>query len=174
MYESVGRPFFPARIRIVDDEIQVKSAMGFARYTDDANLLEQNIRRPGGFLAPGDLGYLHERGYLHVTGRASDLIICGGVNVYPAEIEQVVLQYEGVREVCAFGIPDERLGEVPVCVVVWEPGIEASNAECGLRQYLNQHLAGYKRPRRLWSCKKLPRNAGGKSGASRIARVAQP
>ncbi len=103
MYESVGRPFFPARIRIVDDEIQVKSAMGFARYTDDANLLEQNIRRPGGFLAPGDLGYLDERGYLHVTGRASDLIICGGVNVYPAEIEQVVLQYEGVREVCAFG-----------------------------------------------------------------------
>jgi long-chain acyl-CoA synthetase len=162
VYKSVGRPFFPARIRIVNDEIQVKSGMGFAGYVGDAKLLEQNIRRRDGFLAPGDLGYLDEQGYLHVTGRAADLIICGGVNVYPAEIEQVVLQYEGVREVCVFGMPDDRLGEVPVCVVVWEPGIGAANAELGLRQYLSQHLAGYKRPRRVWSLDKLPRNAAGK------------
>lgn len=188
---SVGRPFFPAQVRVVNGEIQVKSGLGFAGYagsfthpdpSQDANrvvfrvprdkALERQIKRPDGWLAPGDSGYLDDHGHLHVTGRASDLIICGGVNVYPSEIEQVVLTYPGVREVCVFALPDARLGEVPACAVVWEDDVANRDAEMEpLRQFLLQHLPGYKRPRAMFSCMKLPRNAAGKIVRSELARA---
>ncbi len=160
--QSVGLPFFPAQVRVVNGEIQVKSGMGFSGYAKADHDLQKQIERSDGWKASGDLGYIDEKGYLYLTGRSSDLIICGGVNLYPSEIERVALVYPGVREACAFGIPDSVLGQIPVCVVVWEKGIDSGAQEVALRRFLHEQLSGYKRPRQIWSRSELPKNAGGK------------
>ncbi|GMA50001.1 putative acyl--CoA ligase YhfT [Alicyclobacillus contaminans] len=162
--DAVGRPFFPARVRVAGTEIQVKSGMGFSGYTRESAALLASVQRPQGYLASGDCGYLDADGILHLTGRMTDLIICGGVNIHPAEIEQVAQSHPAVREACAVGLPDARLGEVPVCVVVLHPAHSASLTERWneLQAFLQPRLAGYKRPRQLHLWPELPRNASGK------------
>lgn len=180
--EQGGLPFFPAQVRVLSGEIQVKSGMGFAGYVRDTESPRHGIRREAGWMASGDLGHIDDRGRLHVLGRATDLIICGGINIYPAEIEQAVTAYGGVQEACAFGIPDDRLGEIPVCAIVWKAATGADTAGitestpalavlewddtseslASLRHFLRHRLAGYKLPRRYFSCARLPRNAAGK------------
>jgi malonyl-CoA/methylmalonyl-CoA synthetase len=110
----------------------------------------------GGWLKSGDLGYRAEDGYLCLVGRRSELVIVGGLNVYPAEVEQVLLACPGVREAAVVGLPDEDLGEVPVAALVGAVDLDE------VRARLRAELAPYKIPRILRIVEALPRNAMGK------------
>lgn len=99
--------------------------------------------RNGWFLT-GDLGYFNANGFLNITGRASEMYIFGGSNISPREIEEELLEHETVREVCVFGVPDEKWGEAGVAiVVVKKPDSTAGDA---LRSFLKERLTGYKVP----------------------------
>ncbi|MCL6637161.1 MAG: acyl--CoA ligase [Alicyclobacillus sp.] len=157
--ESVGRVFATAELRVLDGEIQVRSRMGFCGYEGPhARELEARVERGDGWRATGDCGWLDAEGYLYLTGRSEERLVVGGVNVYPRELEQVLERHPAVREVAVIGVPDQRLGEVPVACVVWWN--EAAEGE--LSAYLAATLAPFKRPRVIWSVPALPRNAAGK------------
>ncbi|MFC7342273.1 FadD3 family acyl-CoA ligase [Saccharopolyspora griseoalba] len=110
-----------------------------------------------GWLRTGDVGVLDERGHLAITDRLKDMYVCGGFNVYPAEVEQVLDALEGVREVAVVGVPDDRLGEVGKAFVV---GSELTERE--VLAHCERVLANYKRPRSVEFRAELPRNASGK------------
>lgn len=111
-----------------------------------------------GWLHTGDIGYLDEEGFLFVVDRRSDLIVSGGENVYPAEIEKVLLAHPAVREAGVCGAPDEKWGEVPVAFVVLNKPAEAEE----LLAYCKQQIASYKTPKQLKFVESLPRNASNK------------
>ncbi|CAG1000209.1 partial Long-chain-fatty-acid--CoA ligase FadD13, partial [Anaerolineae bacterium] len=111
-----------------------------------------------GWFATGDLGQLDADGCLTLRGRATELIISGGFNVYPREIEEVLLEEPGVREAAVVGMPDERRGEVPVAFVVTDAGIDPD----AIRVRCASKLASFKAPRAVVRLDALPRNAMGK------------
>ena len=114
-----------------------------------------------GFLDIGDTGYLDEDGYLYLTGRSSEIVISGGVNIYPAEIESAFLEFDGVEDVAVFGIPHAGdLGEVVAAHVVARPGALLDTEE--LRKGLRDRLADYKIPGELRIVTELPRDDSGK------------
>jgi acyl-CoA synthetase (AMP-forming)/AMP-acid ligase II len=128
-----------------------------------------------GWLRTGDLGFLDAGGYLHVTGRSKELIISGGMNVFPAEVEAVLESHPKVRSAAVFGLPDERWGETVVAAV--ERSVEASEevvtAE-DLIEHCRAHLSGHKKPTRLWFVDALPRTPSGKIRRQElIARFSQ-
>jgi long-chain acyl-CoA synthetase len=108
----------------------------------------------------GDMGFVDQDGYLYVCDRASDMVISGGVNIYPAEIEAALALMPGVRDCAVFGIPDEEFGEALAAAVQTEPGIILE--EEAVRAYLAGHLAGYKVPRVVTFHADLPREESGK------------
>ena len=111
-----------------------------------------------GWFHTGDVGRIDEEGFLTITGRTKDMIISGGLNVYPSEAEAVILRMEGVAEAAVVGLADDRLGEVPVAVVVGS-GVDPEAIVAGCREA----LATYKAPKRVWvRDEPLPRNANGK------------
>ena len=114
-----------------------------------------------GWLKSGDIGLLDDDGFLHITGRIKEIVIRGGENIYPGEIEQAAYELETVREVVVFGEPDAAMGEELVMVVYPAPDADLDDAQ--LRRFLKQRLAGYKVPRtiELWD-HPLPRNASEK------------
>jgi acyl-CoA synthetase (AMP-forming)/AMP-acid ligase II len=118
--------------------------------------------RPDG-LRSGDLGYLDADGYLHITGRRTDLIISGGFNVYPAEIERVIAHHPGVDMVAVVGVPDPEWGETPVAVVIPKSHV---NDQAALTDELTARcraeLAGYKQPRRFLYWSEFPLGPAGK------------
>lgn len=116
--------------------------------------------RADGFFVTGDLGRIDERGYLHIVGRAKDVIITGGLNVYPKEIETQIDLLEGVGESAVIGVPHADFGEAVVAVVTLEPGAKLDEA-VAVRQ-LAEKLARYKLPKRIVVVDELPRNALGK------------
>ena len=109
----------------------------------------------------GDLGRLDPDGFLYLTGRRHDLIISGGVNVYPAEIENVLAAVDGVAEVAVFGLPDEQWGQ-RVCVAYVTDSGSPAIAEEALRAAASDHLAPYKRPKTYIPAGDLPHTATGK------------
>jgi malonyl-CoA/methylmalonyl-CoA synthetase len=111
-----------------------------------------------GWFATGDLGELDESGRLTLRGRATELIISGGFNIYPREIEELLLEQEGVREAAVVGAPDERRGEVPVAFIVADPAVDLER----LREQCLKGLASFKAPRSIVRVDALPRNAMGK------------
>ncbi|KPV47411.1 hypothetical protein SE17_42435, partial [Kouleothrix aurantiaca] len=113
-----------------------------------------------GWLFTGDLGYRDEEGFLFVVSRRTDLIISGGENVYPAEIEAALLAHSAVAEAAALGLPDAQWGQVPAAAVVLRAGQTATPAD--LIAWCRARMAGYKTPRRIEIVPALPRNAGGK------------
>jgi acyl-CoA synthetase (AMP-forming)/AMP-acid ligase II len=118
--------------------------------------------RPDG-LRSGDLGYLDTDGYLHVTGRRTDLIISGGFNVYPAEIERVIAQHAGVDMVAVVGVPDPEWGETPVAVVIPKADVQDRDALTdALASLCRAELAGYKQPRRFVFWSEFPLGPAGK------------
>jgi len=116
--------------------------------------------RADGFFITGDLGRIDERGYVHIVGRAKDLIISGGFNVYPKEVESEIDALEGVVESAVIGLPHPDFGEGVAAVVVRTPG--ASVDEFSIRDALDGRLAKFKQPKRVFFVEALPRNAMGK------------
>lgn len=113
-----------------------------------------------GWFHSGDIGYFDEDGFLFVVDRLKDMVITGGENVYPAEVESVLYSHPRVGEVAVIGLADERWGEAVVAAVVLKPGQELTLAE--LRDFASQSLAKYKLPTRLEIIDELPRNPAGK------------
>jgi acyl-CoA synthetase (AMP-forming)/AMP-acid ligase II len=113
-----------------------------------------------GWLHTGDVGMVDEHGYLFILDRLKDMIISGGLNVYPHEIEDVLLTHPAVAEVCVIGVPDEKWGEAVRAVVVPTPGVHLDPAE--LIAFSGRHLAGYKKPKAVDVVDALPRTAYGK------------
>ncbi len=114
----------------------------------------------GGWLHTGDLGRLDAQGYLTLVDRSRDLIISGGSNIYPREIEEVLLRHPAVREAAVIGVPDPDWGEAAVAVVV--AGADATRLEAELDALCLQHIARFKRPKRYVFVAELPKNATGK------------
>jgi len=128
-------------------------------YEDPAATAE--VIDPDGWLHTGDLGTVDTKGYLRITGRKKDLVIVGGFNVYPAEVENIMQGHPSVAEVALVGMPDERLGEVSKAYVVRDPAGPPIDA-AGLIAWSRDNMANYKVPRAVVFVDALPRNATGK------------
>jgi long-chain acyl-CoA synthetase len=168
--QSVGRPVSPVmRFRIVDDEgnslppgevgeIWVQGPTIFRAYLDDDEATAAALT--DGWFHTGDLGRSDEDGFLYVVDRLKDVIIRGGENIYAAEVEVVLLEHPAVADAAVIGVPDDRLGEQVVAVVVADPG--SVDAE-SLQAFVRDRLAGFKVPSIVeFTSDELPRNAGGK------------
>jgi len=116
--------------------------------------------RSDGFFISGDLGVMDPDGYISIVGRAKDLIIAGGFNIYPAEVESVIETVPGVAECAVIGVPHADLGEAVVALVVARPGTTID--ETTVQAAVSDELARYKQPRRIIVVDDLPRNAMGK------------
>ncbi len=148
-------------------EIRARSASAFSAYIQDGELVDP---KDDGWHATGDLGRLDEEGFLSVVGRSDDTIVCGGFNVYPAMIEGGLARVEGVTDSVVTGLPDERLGEIPVAVVDVEAdsGLDADE----IRARLRDHLAPYEIPRRI-VVDAVPRTEGGKPDRERARELVE-
>lgn len=141
------------------DEVLLRGPNVMLGYLDDPEATRAAVDEDG-WLHTGDVGALDERGYLTITDRLKDMYISGGFNVYPAEIEQTVLRFDGVADAAVVGRPDSRLGEVGVAVVVPSQGAQLDID--ALLAFCRGQLAGFKVPRSVVVRRELPRNAGGK------------
>jgi O-succinylbenzoic acid--CoA ligase len=165
---SAGKPLFPNELRVVDDEgeaapgepgeILVRGPVVTAGYADRPEETARALQ--GGWLHTGDLGYLDADGYLFVLDRRTDLIVSGGENVYPAEVEAVLLAHPAVEEACVVGVPDVEWGQVVVASVHLSFGATVDSGD--LLEFCRTRLARYKVPREIKFVSELPRNASGK------------
>ena len=165
---SAGRPLLPVRLRIMHEnrpaspgepgEIFLKGPTITPGYADRPEATAQAFQ--DGWFASGDIGYLDNDGYLYVLDRRADLIISGGENVYPAEIESVLLSHPSVEEAGVCGQADPQWGQVPVAFVVLKTGSTVSAEE--LSAYTVQKLARYKQPRAFYFTEQLPHTSSGK------------
>ena len=114
----------------------------------------------GDWLLTGDIGHRDDDGYYYITDRKKDMLLVNGINVYPREVEEIIYQFPGVKEVAVIGIPDARKGEQPLAFIAAAEGVTLD--EKALIQFLRQKLADYKVPRRIVIVSALPRNATGK------------
>ena len=175
---SVGLPLPQVHIRIIDDNskkqmgineigmIQIKGPNVFNSYwnNDQAN---QEAFSDDGFFITGDLGYIDEDGYITISGREKDLIISGGFNIYPKEIEDLINDYEEVIESAVIGKNDTDLGEVPVAIIVIGSKLR-EKIITELNKRFIKNLAKYKIPKEIKIINELPRNAMGKIQKNKI------
>jgi acyl-CoA synthetase (AMP-forming)/AMP-acid ligase II len=161
---SVGAPRTGMDIAILDEagahvecgEICVRGPGVFAGYFQNDAANEKAFRQ--GWFHTGDLGFLDPQGFLHITGRASDMFISGGSNIYPREVEEALLTHPAVAECAVVGLPDPRWGESGVACLV----LRAPTAPEALLAHLEGRLARYKHPRRFVTWEALPKSAYGK------------
>ncbi len=154
---SAGKPLLPTELRIEAGEIQLRGPNVSPGYH---NHPPETGRTPDGWLCTGDLGQLDEDGYLFVLDRRDDLIVSGGENVYPAEVEAALLAHPAVLEAGVTSRPDARWSAVPVASVGLRPGHRVSAEE--LQEFCRQRLAGYKVPVEIEFVAELPRTGSGK------------
>jgi HIP---CoA ligase len=140
-------------------EILLRGPNVMLGYLDDPAATSAAVDSDG-WLHTGDIGSLDARGYLTITDRLKDMYICGGFNVYPAEVEQVLARLDGVAESAVIGVADARLGEVGKAYVVARPGHDLDI--CDVLAFCREHLANYKVPRQVEFRQDLPRNPAGK------------
>lgn len=155
---SSGRPLLPVEVRVDGEEILVRGPTVMLGYADRPEETAAALR--DGWLRTGDLGRLDDDGYLYVLDRREDLIVSGGENVYPAEVEAVLLQHPAVADAGVVGVPDPQWGAAVAAAVVPRPGAQLD--EASLRAFCADRLAHYKVPRRIWAADALPRGPGGK------------
>jgi fatty-acyl-CoA synthase len=139
-------------------EICVIGPAVFAGYHDNPEANAKAFR--DGWFRTGDLGHMDEAGFLYVTGRASDMYISGGSNIYPREIEEKILTHPAIAEVAVVGVPDPTWGEVGIAVCVPREG--ASVSEIELVAFLAPEMARYKMPKRILFWDALPKSGYGK------------
>ncbi|GAB5469967.1 MAG: malonyl-CoA synthase [Rhodospirillales bacterium] len=168
---TVGFPLPGIEIKITDQEsgdelgqdqvgaIEVRGPNVFKGYWRKPEKTAEELRADG-FFVTGDLGVFDARGYLSIVGRSKDLIISGGYNVYPKEIETALDALDGVVESAAFGLPHPDFGEGVAAALVLQPGVELGETE--VAKALESELARFKQPKRLYFLEELPRNAMGK------------
>jgi malonyl-CoA/methylmalonyl-CoA synthetase len=140
-------------------EIEVRGPHVFSGYWQRPDATAEVFTEDGWFKT-GDLGFYSADGYYTITGRARELIISGGYNVYPREVEDVLETHPAVAEVAVIGFPDADLGEQVVAVIVPVPGSKPEAAD--IVAFCRTQLASYKKPRQVFFVKELPRNALGK------------
>jgi o-succinylbenzoate---CoA ligase len=155
---SAGRPLLPNDVRIHDGEIVVRGPSVMIGYADRPEATARALS--GGWLRTGDLGHLDEDGYLYVLDRREDLIISGGENVYPAEVEAVLREHSAVDDAAVVGVPDAAWGQIVAAAVLRRAG--AAVTEPALVAHCEGRLAKYKVPRTIAFMPDLPRSSGGK------------
>ena len=167
--ESCGRvgPFVD--VKIVDDqgaeqpagevgEIVCKGSLVMKGYWNNEQATNETLRN--GWLQTGDLGWKSETGYVHIVDRKKDVIISGGVNIYPREVEEVLNKHDGVKETCVIGVPDDKWGENVIAYVVPNGTIAVTNEE--LIQLCLDHMASFKKPKEIHIVEELPKSSYGK------------
>jgi long-chain acyl-CoA synthetase len=167
---SVGRPFPGLSLRIAGEdgsllgpgEVGVIYVSSFATHRFSYHNAEEKTAEAwqDDYFTVGDMGYVDEDGYLFVSDRRVDLILSGGVNIYPAEIEQALAEHGDVVDSAVFGLPDDRMGQQVFALV--EPRPSADLTEAALLEHLSGRLARYKLPRRIEFVDELPREPSGK------------
>ncbi len=140
-------------------ELWIRTPTTLGRYLNGGELGDDQMDARG-FFRVGDVGYLDAEGFLYITDRAKDLIISGGVNIYPAEIERVLLEHPALLDVAVIGIPDDEFGEQVKAICERKPGHEVSTSD--LMSFAAERLASYKRPKSIEFVVELPRNTMGK------------
>jgi acyl-CoA synthetase (AMP-forming)/AMP-acid ligase II len=167
---SIGKPLPDVQIRIVDEEgkplpsnavgeIHAKGPRIMKGYWEDEQKTAQTMTKDG-WLRTGDLGYLDEEGYVYLTGRVDDLIIRGGENIAPEEVEEVLNSYPKIQEACVIAVPDEEFGQQPFACCVLKEGETCTPEE--LMEFCRERIASFKRPRGVTFIHELPRNPMGK------------
>jgi O-succinylbenzoic acid--CoA ligase len=176
---SAGKPLFGTDLRIVDPtgsqcspgdagEIVVRGPTVTPGYLNRREESARALR--DGWLHTGDIGYVDEGGYLYVLDRRDDLIVSGGENVYPAQIEAALQSHPAVAEAGVYGVADARWGQVPAAAVVLRPGLVTTPE--ALIEHCRAHLAAYKTPASIVFTEALPRNAAGKLLRSELRNAA--
>lgn len=165
---SVGRPIPGVKIRVVDEndadccsnekgEILVYGTNTMKGYYKRAELTQKIIQ--DGWVHTGDIGYIDSDGFLYLSGRIKNMIISGGMNIYPEEVEEIILQNDCVEDVCVLGVDDDLLGEIPIAKIVLNDSIDLNE----LRSYCIKNLAYYKVPVRFEIINDLPKTYNGKN-----------
>ncbi|HAP89418.1 MAG TPA: o-succinylbenzoate--CoA ligase [Arthrobacter bacterium] len=167
---SSGLPHFFTDVRIADfdgavaapgsvGEIQIKGPNVIHEYWNRPGATAESYDA-GGWFKSGDMGYKDNDGFVFVSDRLKDMIISGGENIYPAEVEQAITELDAVGSVAVIGVPDEKWGEVPRAVILLREGAQLTEAE--LRAHLEGRLARYKIPKTVMFVDEMPRTASGK------------
>jgi len=176
---SCGRPRVGMEVAILDEQLQpvpvgtvgeicCRGPAVFAGYHANPDATQKALR--GGWFHTGDLGRLDDRGLLYITGRESDMYISGGSNVYPREVEEILLMHPGVAEVAVLGVPDAKWGEIGVAVIVRKPDTPpVSDAE--LLAQLDGRCARYRWPRQFFFWDALPKSGYGKITKKEVKRM---
>jgi long-chain acyl-CoA synthetase len=166
---SIGTPIQGVEMKLVDDdggdveqggvgEIVIRGHNVMKGYWERADATADVMR--DGWFATGDMATIDSDGYFFIVDRKKDMIIRGGYNVYPREIEEVLYEHPAVSEVAVVGVPDDALGEEVAAAVVLKTGAEASADD--LRAYARERVAAYKYPRQIWFSEELPKGPTGK------------
>ncbi|WP_439817122.1 acyl-CoA synthetase [Zavarzinia sp. CC-PAN008] len=167
---TVGKPIPGVEMLILDEagnplpqgeigEVYARN-MGIMNFTYHRDQAKRDGVEKRGLITSGDVGYFDRDGFLHLCDRRKDMVISGGVNIYPAEIEACLLGLHGVHDCAVFGIPDEEYGESLAAVIQLQPG--ASLDAGAIRSHVREHLAGYKVPKVVEFASDLPREDSGK------------
>lgn len=156
---SVGKPLFLTQLRLADPshEILLKTPALTPGYLNRPKVLNKK-KTADGWYRTGDIGHLDADGFLYIDGRIDDMIISGGENIFPDEIESVYLSYPDIKEIAVVGIENAEWGQSPVAFVVSEKSLSTQS----LMTFGRRHLAHYKVPRQFYQVDHLPMNAGGK------------
>ena len=166
---SAGFPRTDVEVKIFDasdnelppgemGEIVTRSDLVMKGYWRNPEVTVETLRN--GWLHTGDVGYMDESGYLFIMDRSKDMIISGGENVYPREIEEVLVRHPAVREVAVIGVPDPKWGEAIKAIVSLSPGQSATEEE--LISFCKDNIASYKKPKSVDFVDELPKNNYGK------------
>jgi acyl-CoA synthetase (AMP-forming)/AMP-acid ligase II len=142
-------------------EVLVRGYNVMRGYFNDADATDEAIDRKG-WLHTGDVGVMDAAGNVTVTDRLKDMYVTGGFNVYPAEVEAALRTHPSVGQVAVIGVPESRMGEVGLAVVVPAAGVEATGLERELIDWSHERLANFKVPRSVHVVEELPTNASGK------------
>ena len=168
---SCGKPFTGIELRIVDSdtakdvplgevgEIWIRSRQVMKGYWNMPEETAKSIVK-GQWFRSGDAGYFDKDGYVYIFDRVKDMIVSGGENVYPAEVENALMGHPAIADVAVIGVPDEKWGEVPMALVVRKPDTQVTESE--ILAFARERLAGFKTPKSVGWVDALPRNPSGK------------